>query len=366
MSLDSDLPDAISEGVAVDAVGAHATSAGNHSQPIHTHCENCGQKLEGPYCHRCGQHDFDINRSFGHTFLEALENFFHFDTKLFRNLITLLFQPGRMTSAFNAGKRAAQMPPFRLYVFVSILFFFLTFLDEEKSMPVFQTSSSDGVHAGLTIDGESVTVKEAWEAVAAEAEEDPKTKKVIDKLKAASDSTGQDIKQKVGAAIEAAEKESGGEAMSEFDQAIEKKTRILSTPEGQREMLHRFLGTMPKLVLICLPLFALYTRFLFRKSGLVYLQHLVMALHFHTFIYLWLLTSKGWELLASFPSESLGGYVALFCNLWLVIYPFIMLKHMFTNSWILTVIKTLMLSFAYMMTLVTAFTVAAVLLVIAL
>tara|TARA_R110002111_G_scaffold189223_1_gene254515 strand:- start:571 stop:924 length:354 start_codon:yes stop_codon:yes gene_type:complete len=69
---------------------------------------------------------------------------------------------------------------------------------------------------------------------------------------------------------------------------------------------------------------------------------------------------------ASLPSESWGGYVTFFCNLWLVVYPFIMLNHMFSNSWILTVTKTLMLSFAYMMPLVTAFTLAAVLLVIAL
>mgnify|MGYP003625065511 CR=1 FL=1 len=154
--------------------------------------------------------------------------------------------------------------------------------------------------------------------------------------------------------------------MSDFDRSIEEKVKILATPEGQRQMLHSFLGTMPKLVLLCLPLFALYTRFLFRKSGLVYLQHLVMALHFHTFIYLWLLTSEGWALLASIPSESWGGYVTFFCNLWLVVYPFIMLKHMFANSCALTITKTLILSFAYMMTLFVAFSVTALLLVLAL
>ena len=196
MPLDPDMPDALSEGVATDAVGAQATEATKHSKPIHTHCENCGQELQGPFCHRCGQHDFDINRSFGHTFLEALENFFHFDTKLFRNLITLLFKPGRMTSAFNAGKRAAQVPPFRLYVFVSILFFFLTFLDQDKSASVFNASTSDEAQAGLMIDGEQVSVKEAWEAVAAEVKEDPEAKKFVDRIKAATDSLGQTLRQR--------------------------------------------------------------------------------------------------------------------------------------------------------------------------
>jgi|GEM_PF-1347058 len=369
MPLDPDFPDSmpsVSEAVATDALGAHATEPGKHSQPIHTHCENCGQELSGPFCHRCGQHDFDINRSFGHTFLEALENFFHFDTKLFRNLITLLFQPGRMTAAFNAGKRAAQVPPFRLYVFVSILFFFLTFLDSDKSATVFKASQSEGAHAGLTMNGEPVSVKEAWNAALAEAENEPEAKETIESLKTATKSLGQEIKKEVASAIEAAEQDSTKEAMSNFERALKEKDKILATPEGQKAMLHRFLATMPKLVLICLPLFALYTRFLFRKSGLVYLQHLVMALHFHTFIYLWLLTSEGWTFLLSMPSETLGGFVRFFCSVWLIIYPFIMLKHMFSNSWILTIIKTAILSFAYMITLAAVFTVTALLLVLAL
>ncbi len=369
MPLDPDLPDSmpsVSEAVTTDAVGAHATEPGPNSQPTHTHCENCGQELQGPFCHRCGQHDFDINRSFGHTFLEALENFFHFDTKLFRNLHTLLFKPGRMTAAFNAGKRAAQVPPFRLYVFVSILFFFLTFLGQDQSAPVFQASSNDGAHAGFTIDGEPVSVKEAWDAALEGAEDDPEAKEALEKLKAATGSLGLSDKEDIASELEATEDESADAEMSDFERSIETKAKKLATPEGQRQMLHRFLAATPKLVLICLPLFALYTRFLFRKSGLVYLQHLVMALHFHTFIYLWLLTSKGWSLLVSIPSETLGGLVSFFCGLWLMVYPFIMLKHMFSNSWVLTITKTLILSFVYMMTLVTAFIVTAVLIVMAL
>src|SRR5688572_11178452 len=77
-----------------DHAAAHAAGGGNHHGPFHTHCENCGTKLDGPYCHRCGQHDFEFHRSFWHVFLEALENLFHFEGKFFRNIVTLLFQPG--------------------------------------------------------------------------------------------------------------------------------------------------------------------------------------------------------------------------------------------------------------------------------
>ena len=346
------------EAVGMDAVGAHATEAPANGQRVHTHCENCGTELKGHFCHHCGQHDFDINRSFLHTFLEALENFFHFDTKLFRNLITLLFKPGRMTGDFNAGKRVSQVPPFRLYVFVSILFFFLTFLEKEKDPIVFNTS--EGANAGLTINGEPVSVKEAWNKAIENNTDNPDAQKALESARELTENIKQEVATKIA---EADPNTTVEKEKSEFERKIEAKGKKLTTPEGQRQMLHSFLGAAPKLVLICLPFFALYTRFLFRKSKQVYLQHLVLALHFHTFVYIWLMTRDGWVFLVSLVSESLGGFLSLACNLWLVIYPFLMLKHLFSNSWAKTTFKTFVLSFAYLMTLCFGFvTTAAVIL----
>lgn len=90
---------------------------------------------------------------------------------------------------------------------------------------------------------------------------------------------------------------------------------------------------MPKLVLVCLPLFALYTRFLFRRAGQVYLQHLVVALHFHTFIYLWLMFRDGWVFLLGLPGLGLGDWLHFAANCWMFVYPFLMLKHLFGGSW---------------------------------
>jgi hypothetical protein len=129
----SDLPSAsIGENVLADQLETQAAEGAGHGAPVHTHCQNCGVPLSGPFCHRCGQQDLDFQRSFGHVVLEVLESFFHFDAKFFRNIATLVFQPGRLTAEFNAGRRASQMPPFRLYLFVSVLFFFLSLLDRES------------------------------------------------------------------------------------------------------------------------------------------------------------------------------------------------------------------------------------------
>ena len=114
------------------------------------------------------------------------------------------------------------------------------------------------------------------------------------------------------------------------------------------------------MMMACLPLFALYTRALFRKSGLVYLQHLVVAIHFHTFVYLWVLFTQGWTGLADLPGWGLGGWVAFACNAWLCLYPFLMLRRLFASSWPKTVLKTGLLTIAYTLTLSFGFFLTAV------
>lgn len=342
-------PPPLAEALAADAAAAHAADAAGHGGPIHTHCENCGTALAGPYCHRCGQHDFDVHRSFGHTFLEVLENFFHFDTKLFHTVVVLLFQPGRLTRAFNAGRRASQMPPFRLYIFVSLLFFFLTFLGQDHAEP----KNHEAQAAAQALQGDPARLDDALEAAGRSPEERAEAKRAVDQLREAADAW-RDTQVKE---VEKAEAGQAEKPKSAFVHRLEERLRRLQEPEAQQHMLDAFLHAIPKLVLVCMPLFALYTRFLFRKSGQVYLQHLVLALHFHTFVLLWMLVRNGWSFLFHFVG--LAGWVDLAANLWLVAYPFLMLRHLFGNGWVRTILKTGLLALAYTVTLGLAFTATA-------
>jgi hypothetical protein len=56
---------------------------------------------------------------------ELLEGLTHSDSRLWRTLVCLWFKPGRLTEEFIAGRRMAYLPPFRLYLIVSILFFLI-------------------------------------------------------------------------------------------------------------------------------------------------------------------------------------------------------------------------------------------------
>lgn len=388
-----DLPgQLIDDAVAAGTLAAIATGKPSHHGPLHTHCENCGTKLDGPWCHQCGQHDFEFHRSFRHVFMEVLESVLHFEGKFFRNIVTLLFSPGRLTAEFNAGKRAAQMPPFRLYLFVSLLFFFINFIGSHPG------ESLDLSPPGSPQQQAAVrrTLDEALHGIAKKTR-DPQDRaaaeRAIRRLRESNESKPLDLIT-IGQVIDdeiRREKAAGQVSVTPTAPAAEPPKKILRTnnPGGfnfsvnesnntalerlltekgkyayyhQQELVEAFVHALPRMLLVCLPFFALFTRVLYRKSGPVYLQHLVVALHFHTFIFLWVLIRNGWVFLAGFLPFGLKSWLAFGCNLWLVLYPVLMLRRLFANSWPKTIVKTGLLAAAYACTLGLGFLATAIIL----
>ena len=88
-------------------------------------CKNCGAVLLGRFCVNCSQ-AADVHVPTTKELLhELLEGLTHSDSRLWRTLKTLWFKPGKLTEEFVAGRRIAYLPPFRLYLILSILFFLI-------------------------------------------------------------------------------------------------------------------------------------------------------------------------------------------------------------------------------------------------
>ncbi|QJD81238.1 DUF3667 domain-containing protein [Spirosoma rhododendri] len=90
-------------------------------------CPNCGTHLghDANFCPNCGQENHEVKLPLSHIGYEFVESITHFDNKLWNSLKAIFTRPGQMTAEFLEGKRARYVPPARLYVFVSVLFFFL-------------------------------------------------------------------------------------------------------------------------------------------------------------------------------------------------------------------------------------------------
>ena len=86
-------------------------------------CDNCGAAVAGRYCAACGQRREAPVHSLWHFTKVAAEDLTHADSRLWRTLGALLGRPGYLTREFLAGRRARYLPPVRLYLVLSVLFF---------------------------------------------------------------------------------------------------------------------------------------------------------------------------------------------------------------------------------------------------
>ena len=91
-------------------------------------CNNCDAVLAGPFCHQCGQPSKSIIRFFGSLISELFDDIIRLDSRAFRTLSALLFKPGYLTNEYIRGRRYHYVSPLRLFLFSSILCFFVLWL----------------------------------------------------------------------------------------------------------------------------------------------------------------------------------------------------------------------------------------------
>lgn len=102
---------------------------------------NCGAEAIGPYCSRCGQKRQSRILPLRGILSEAFEDYFSFDNRMIRTLRPFLFRPGFLTHEYIAGRRIRYVPPFRLYLIVSLLQFLVTALAEDPAFFFFSFSA---------------------------------------------------------------------------------------------------------------------------------------------------------------------------------------------------------------------------------
>ncbi len=87
-------------------------------------CASCGTPLQGRWCHVCGEKaiepgDLTVSRYVRDLTSKA----FDADSRVYRTVRTLVFEPGRLTAEYLAGRRKSYMSPVGLFLLMNILFF---------------------------------------------------------------------------------------------------------------------------------------------------------------------------------------------------------------------------------------------------
>ncbi|MGB5989635.1 MAG: DUF3667 domain-containing protein [Marinifilaceae bacterium] len=88
-------------------------------------CKNCNTEFIGKFCPNCSQSVKEFEQPIGFMIVDFVGNMFAFDTRFWKTFKAVLYQPGHMANSFVEGHRVRYMPPFRFYIFISFIFFFL-------------------------------------------------------------------------------------------------------------------------------------------------------------------------------------------------------------------------------------------------
>ena len=92
-------------------------------EAVSASCANCHATLTGPFCSACGQEIDTHRRSLYRLIRGFIADMLSLESRTARTTLALLFRPGELSLAFHEGRIQRYVPPVRLYLFVSVLFF---------------------------------------------------------------------------------------------------------------------------------------------------------------------------------------------------------------------------------------------------
>ena len=268
-----------------------------------TTCKNCEQSFESDFlfCPHCGQKSKD-ELTLRVLFSNTLSNYFSVDARFFKSFFPLLFKPGYIARKFIEGKRLLYLHPAQMYLFISIVFFFLfSFKVREQEEALSTTFNTDQEIKNALKNIENQTEKDSLAAVL-----------FIQKMRENQSKLG--LKDKDVELFDSIVKENGYDGMNNVSFGFnEKKIDSLILKNADENLIYKEMGldptdgwlskkmykqmlklyksngsvanvyssffdTIPMAIFVLLPIFALILKLFFFRRGL-YAHQLVFAFY---------------------------------------------------------------------------------------
>lgn len=331
-------------------------------------CLNCGAPLAGKYCAACGQRDDPHVHRIGHFLHEAFEGLTHADSRLWRTLWPLLARPGLLTQEFFAGRRQRYLPPFRLYIVVSLLFFIVLALLPEAEVIQFGDMAQERTRAA------EQAAAQADIAARIAAEKDPQRRAALViaqqalEAKRARDTANGTVTPQTDAAptapADAAPSSVDGTAATAASRsaricgdlnyvgpfgswvAPRLKLGCIKSVEDEGSLGRAFLHNIPRAMFVFLPLIAAFMLLIYWRPRRYYVEHLLFYIHNHAMIFLLgtLLIPVFWLLRDTIGASLLAWIVFL----WLIWYLYRAMRVYYGQSRRRTLVKYLFMGTVYL------------------
>ena len=234
-------------------------------------CRNCNTSFQGKFCSNCGQAHSDFERPLRFLLIDLFGTMIAFDTRLLKTLGAILFKPGKLTKDFISGKRIRYMPPFRFYIFISFVMFFLMNTVIKKSV---EEGNNNLIEVGDTEKKKDVDIVEFVRTTSILDNSDPVNVVIPDSGDASLNIAELD------------ESQSGNISTKEEDVKKDKnkeRTKLIS--EHPEIFISKFLRFFSYSLFLLMPIFAFFMWLLFLKSGKYYITHFLFSLNIHSFLF---------------------------------------------------------------------------------
>ncbi|MEL6562105.1 MAG: DUF3667 domain-containing protein [Bacteroidota bacterium] len=324
-------------------------------------CLNCNSKIDQIYnfCPYCGQENTNRNVSFKDLIREFFNNYLSFDSKFGRSIKPFFLSPGKLTNEFINGRRVNYANPIRLYLILSLFYFFAlsqfnTYKNDDAGQGSikFSTASGKEVKAladSIAKDPEKIINQMLVDSIA----KDPS--KIIDQIpKSEKESlwpfqTRENLKKylKYRQDLTVSDQELYDtlyiDGMSTIDELALKQTIRLGRAKN-KEMMGYVIEQMPFLMFLMLPIFAMLMKLLYVRRNHNYIVHLVHSLHQHSFKFFLLGFAT---IIGLFVSQPIAATLIIGAFIISLIYIYLSFINVYQQGYFKTFLKFGMYYFVY-------------------
>ncbi|OOG60329.1 hypothetical protein B0E48_01435 [Rhodanobacter sp. C03] len=373
------------------------------------HCTNCGTPLQGVFCHACGQSIHSVLKPVHGMMEDALDLVLNVDGRVVHTLPPLFMRPGLLTLEYFAGRRMRYLAPFRLMFVLCLLSLFVLQLAMDSGAlrfnPTVTVHNSGFKRAKTPADVDRLLQKQL--AQLAPTGQIPMLGSLVghqldeERLQLVREAMQRRVELGDKTAVVPAKVEDLPALLPKpasnpppptelqqrdpFDsywnmqkypihvgwlpgflnqrlnrtvQHVHENLDALDEDGGNsatawERLVGQLFSILPMTMVLMLPLFALLLKMVYLFRRRLYMEHLIVALHSHAFLFLSLLLGTLLYLLKGALAPHMGwinvpvGLLLAALWTWAPVYLLIMQKRVYRQGWFLTGLKYLFVGWCY-------------------
>lgn len=345
------------------------------------HCANCSAPMQGEFCHHCGQSIHTVLKPMHHMVEDTMDMFLHVDGRVLHTVPPLLTKPGFLTMEYFSGRRQRYVAPFRLMFVICLLSFFALHIAVNRISSKIEEATTTGTGAfaqdttqdavrkrladlenGLTEAGKATSVGQGAADHVVESQREMASRR-LEELGGERLPGVKKSRKPRNVHVEPVNipwlPASANASLTRMAKhaAMNVQDAMDGGEEGQaarERMISAGFSALPQTMFVMIPLFALLLKLVYIFKRRLYMEHLIVALHSHAFLFATLLLVTLTGLLSTWVKPIIPGsgwvlglvQFVLLC--WGPVYLLMMQKRVYRQGWFMTVLKYCFVGWLYL------------------